>query len=136
MTSGEDIAAVIKSYIAYQMWLLEHPVPKLAERIYAPGTERSGQFKAAITALARRGRHFDCDPETEVLMVEPERVEPEHGDVVDVLVHTRRGPCRLLEASGAEVSIQPGYERSAFRYTFRRDGGRWYLVAEQDLGDA
>lgn len=136
VTTGDDLGAVTRSYVEYQMWLLEHPDPDLVDVIYQPGTERLRELKAAIGALARQGRRFDCDPETEVLLVEPDQEPTGKDEVIGVLVHTRRGPCRLLEADGTEVGAQPGYARSAFRYTFGREGGRWYLVSEQELGDA
>ncbi len=86
--------------------------------------------------MSSKRRRFDCQPGTEVLNVDPPEPLATATGPISVLVYVRRPPCRLVDASGEELAIQPGQDRRAFRYSLIHRGGHWRLIDEQDLGDA
>jgi len=136
VATGDDIEPVIRSFVAYQAWLLEHPDPASVDKLYEPTAKSGRRLKVAMEGLVSRGQRFDCGAGPEVVFVEASADPAKQTSVRDVVVHLRRPDCRLLNASGAQLGIQPGYDRTAFAYSLQNSGGRWYVRTERNLGDA
>lgn len=135
LKSSEDLGAVVRTFVIYQQWMLEHPHAADVNDLYLTNSVKGRQLAEAIEGLAERGARFDCGAPPHVTIIDEPTTIAISPKTVRVLAHIRRGPCRLLDRSNQELTTQPGYVRRGFNYTLQRDRDRWYVIGDDDLGD-
>lgn len=136
VTKGEDMGAVVRSFVVYQQWMLEHPEAADVNDLYPRNSVKGRRLASAIEGLVDRGEHFDCIAPPRVTIVDEPVPIAASPRTVRVLAHVQRDTCQLLDSSNRELTKQPGYVRRAFNYTLQRSRDRWYLLADDDLGNA
>ncbi len=134
LTVGEDLEAVVRSFVHYQQWMLENPDAASVNDLYPRDSVKGRKMADAIGGLQQRGERFDCGTPPSVTIVDAPTTTATAPKTVRVLVHIQRASCRLLDSSNQELAKQPGLRR-AFNYTLQRNGDRWYVIGDDDLGD-
>lgn len=135
VTKGDDIGAVVRTYIAYQQWMLENPEDARVGDIYHANSDKGQHLERALRRLAERRERFHCDAPPQVTVID-EPHATDHDSNLRIVAHVRRASCRLVDATNRVVAREPGYERRAFSFTFERVADRWYVLRDDDLGNA
>lgn len=135
VTTSEDLGAVVRTFVAYQQWMLEHPDAADVNDLYPTDSVKGRNVANAIQGLEERGERFDCGAPPGVTIIDEPITIASSPKTVRVLAHIRRASCRLLDSSNRELTKQPAYARRAFNYTLQRTRDRWYVIGDDDLGD-
>ncbi|HUP70362.1 MAG TPA: hypothetical protein VM142_11170 [Acidimicrobiales bacterium] len=131
VNTGDDFAAIIRSFVAYQDWVGAHPDPALLGETIDSSCPCLAPSQQNMAELKAKGWRYEPGVDTEVQEVKPRTVT---GDVVDVFVAIRYPERKVLDATDRVVKSEPAEPPTSYFYTLRRGGdGRW-RITEIQLG--
>lgn len=128
LNTGRDVGAVVRSLIAFQQWLLEHPDPARVAEIYGDDSAKGEHVKIAVQKLVDRQQRLECGSSPQVDIIDSDLGGKKGPDVVRVLAHVRRSPCRLLDSRNRALETHDGYQQRAFSYSLKTEDGKWYII--------
>lgn len=119
--TGEDWDQIVRSIVAYEDWLFNHPNPTLLERTEVPSYSGFADGQLGLQNLATKGWRYDPprQPQTVEVVRLHERVTESFA-----IVFVRFGPTppvRVVDSTGAVIQDSPGLPPSPVLWTLVRE---------------